>query len=67
MPDRHDPCLCRDLAEGARIKADTETDVDLQQCYLELAQDYQMLANTLERISLKKSAVTAYLRLLQRI
>jgi hypothetical protein len=67
MLDLQDACLCRDLADGARIKADTETDGDLQQTYLELAQDYQMLAKILERIQLKKSAVTAYLRLLQRI
>jgi hypothetical protein len=41
------------LAEKARIKADTQADIDLQASYFELAQDYEMLAQTLERIQRK--------------
>jgi hypothetical protein len=54
MPDRQNPRLCRDFAEEARIKADVQTDVDLQQSYLELAEDYETLAQTLERIQRKR-------------
>jgi len=50
MPETMDPGLCRKLAQEARTKAITAKDVDLQQSYLELAADYETLAETLERI-----------------
>jgi hypothetical protein len=54
VPDQHTPGLCRDLAERARAKAEVQADVDLQQSYFELAADYEMLAQTLERIERKR-------------
>lgn len=54
MPDSMDPRLCRILAQKARDKAATTTDVDLQQSYFELAEDYETIAETLERIQGKK-------------
>ena len=53
MPDSLDPRLCRTLARKARLKAAAATDIDLQQSYLELADDYEMMADTLERIQRK--------------
>jgi hypothetical protein len=50
MPDSLDPRLCRILAQKARDKAAAATDIDLRQSYLELADDYETIADTLERI-----------------
>jgi hypothetical protein len=53
MLDYQNTRVCRDLAKEARIEADAVTDVDLQHSYIELAEDYEMLADTLERIHRK--------------
>ena len=53
VPDKFNPRVFRVLAEKARVKADAATDIDLQQSYLELAEDYDALAKTLERIQRK--------------
>jgi len=58
MPDSLDPRLCRILAQKARLKAAIATDIDLQQSYLELADDYETMADTLERIQRKNPSVT---------
>jgi hypothetical protein len=55
MPDRQNPRFCSDLAEQARMKADTQIDVDLYQSYIELAEDYEILAQVLERIQRKRA------------
>jgi hypothetical protein len=55
MPDRQNPRLCLDLAEQARMKADVQSDVDLYQSYIELAEDYEILAQVLERIQRKRA------------
>ena len=55
MPDSLDPRLCRILAQKARLKAAIATDIDLQQSYLELADDYERMADTLERIQRQNS------------
>jgi hypothetical protein len=57
MLEYQNPHVCRDLAVEARKEAAAATDVDLQQSYLELATDYEMLADTLERIQRKRSPI----------
>jgi hypothetical protein len=59
MLDYQNPRVCCELAEQARIEAAAATDVDLQQSCIELAEDYQMLADTLERIQRKRGLLQA--------
>ena len=50
MPDTPTPHHYRNLAKEARRKATATSDIDLHQSYLELAADYEAVAETLDRI-----------------